>query len=114
MILYVYIYTPKFQSIEMDIKQLYQDPKFPASFAGKQRFFNALKSKRKKTKLKDVETALKSVDSYTLHKPVVKPQKYRRIYTKSINYLYQIDLCDLTKFEKENNGYRIQMDNYDN
>ena len=90
----------------MDIKQLYQDPKFPASFAGKQRFFNALKSKRKKTKLKDVETALKSVDSYTLHKPVVKPQKYRRIYTKSINYLYQIDLCDLTKFEKENNGYR--------
>ena len=90
----------------MNIKKLYQDPNFSASFAGKQRFFNAVKSKHKNTKLKTVENALKSVDSYTLHKPVRKPQKYRRIYTKGIKYLYQIDLVDMTKFEKKNSGYR--------
>ena len=90
----------------MDIKKLYQDPKFPASFAGKQRFFNAVKSKYKNAKLKTVEDTLKSIDSYTLHKPVTKPQKYRRIYTKGIKYLYQIDLVDMTKLEKKNNGYR--------
>ena len=90
----------------MDIKKLYQDPKFPALFAGKQRFFNAVKSKYKNAKLKTVEETLKSIDSYTLHKPVTKPQKYRRIYTKGIKYLYQIDLVDMTKLEKKNNGCR--------
>ena len=49
---------------------------------------------------------MKAVDSYTLHKPVKKPTLYRRIYTKGINYLYQIDLVDMTKFENQNDGYR--------
>ena len=88
----------------MNIKKLYQDPKFPASFAGKQQFFNAVKSKQKKAKFKSIENVLKSVDSYTLHKPVSKPSKYRRIYTKGIKYLYQIDLVDMTKLEKKNNA----------
>ena len=90
----------------MDIKKLYQDPQFPASFAGKHRFYNAVKSTHADTKFKSIENELKKVDSYTLHKPVVKPQKYRRIYTKGIKYLFQIDLVDMTKFEKKNNGYR--------
>ena len=90
----------------MDVKKLYQDPKFAASFAGKQRFYNAVKSKHKATKYKTIENVLKSVDSYTLHKPVTTPSKYRRIFTKRIKYLYQIDLVDMTKFERINNGYR--------
>ena len=90
----------------MDVKNLYQDPKFSASFAGKQTFYEAVKSKDRKAKFRTVENALKSVDSYTLHKPVRKPQKYRRIFTKGIKYLYQIDLVDMTKFEKKNSGYR--------
>ena len=90
----------------MDIKKEYQNPKFSASFTGKKRFYNAIKSKNKNVKYKAVENELKKVDSYTLHKPVTKPSKYRRIFTKGINYLYQIDLVDMTKFEKKNNGYR--------
>ena len=35
-----------------------------------------------------------------------KPKLYRRIYTKGINYQYQIDLIDMSKFEDENDGYR--------
>ena len=90
----------------MDIKKLYNDPKFPASFAGKNRFFKAVKAKKNNAKSKEVKRALKAVDSYTLHKPVRKPSLYRRIYTKGIKYLYQIDLVDMTKFEKENDGHR--------
>ena len=90
----------------MDIKKLYQDPKFAASFAGKHILYNAVKSKHKATKYKTIENVLKSVNSYTLHKPVTKPSKYRRIFTKRIKYLYQIDLVDMTKFERNNNGYR--------
>ena len=90
----------------MNFKQLYQDSKFPASFTGKLRFYDAVKSRNKKVNYKSVQNALKSIDSYTLHKPTVKPQKYRRIYTKRIKYLCQIDLVDMTKFQKQNSGYR--------
>ena len=90
----------------MDLKDLYNDPTFPASFSGKQRFYNALKSRDKKIKYKTVDNALRAINSYTLHKPVNKPKLFRRIYTKGINYLYQIDLVDMTKFENENDGYR--------
>lgn len=90
----------------MDIEKLYNNPAFSASFSGKKRFYDALKSKDKKLKFKTVSNKLKAVNSYTLHKPVNKPKLYRRIYTKGINYLYQIDLVDMTKFQDENDGYR--------
>ena len=57
----------------MDLKKLYNDPKFSASFTGKDRFSKAIKSRDRNIKTRDVLNALKSVDSYTLHKPVKKP-----------------------------------------
>lgn len=89
----------------MDLKKLYNDPKFSASFSGKHRFYKTLKSKNKKLKFQSVNNALKAINSYTLHKPVNKPKKYRRIFTKGIKYLFQIDLVDMSKFKNENDGY---------
>ena len=45
----------------MDIKKLYQNPKFPASFAGKQRFYNAVKSTHADAKFKSIEHELKKL-----------------------------------------------------
>ena len=90
----------------MDLKRLYNDAKFPASFAGKNRFTNAIQSRYPNVKANDVEKALRATDSYTLHKPTRRTPLYRRIYTKGINYLYQIDLVDMTKFANENDGYK--------
>ena len=90
----------------MDLKKLYTDPKFSGSFAGKHRFLKALKSRDRSITKADVEKALRSVDSYGLHRPVKRPQLFRRIYTKGINYLFQIDLIDMSKYENENDGYR--------
>ena len=90
----------------MDFKKLYTDSKFPGSFSGKNRFIKAIRSKDRSIKRRDVEKALRSIDSYTLHKPLKKPKLYRRIYTKGINYQFQIDLIDMSKFEDENDGYR--------
>ena len=56
----------------MDIKQLYNDSKFPGSFVGKKFFYQAYKSIKKDAKSNRVDNALKAVDSYTLHKPVKK------------------------------------------
>ena len=86
--------------------QSYRDPKFPASFAGQKRFYDALKQANSSESLKSVKKKLQAVDSYTLHKPVRKPKLYRRIFTKSVNYLYQCDLVDLSKYHQENDGYK--------
>ena len=92
----------------MDLKQLYEDPKFPGSFTGQNRFYKAQVQhlRHQSVSKADVKKKLKAVDSYTLHKPTRKPKLYRRIYTKGIDYLYQCDLVDLSSFHQENDGYK--------
>ena len=90
----------------MSWKKLYKDPNFPGSFGGKQQFYRHVKKLYPLIKFKDVEKFLISSDSYTLHKPVRAPRKYRRIYTKGIGYLYQVDLVDMSKFSHENKGFK--------
>lgn len=90
----------------MDLKQLYENPKFSASFAGQERFFRALQQDNQRVSRRAVNTKLKSIDSYTLHKPTRKPTLYRRVYTKRIKYLYQADLVDLSSLQNDNDGFK--------
>ena len=89
----------------MDLQKLYNDSKFSASFAGKRRFAKAVKAQHPSVTIKDVEKALTKNDSYTLHKPTRNPKLYRRIFTKGIGYLYQIDLVDMRAYASENDGF---------
>ena len=90
----------------MDLKKLYTDPKFSGSFSGKNRFLKALKSHDRSITKANVEKSIRSIDSYGLHRPLKRPKLFRRIYTKGIKYLFQIDLIDMSKYENENDGYR--------
>ena len=90
----------------MSLKELYEDPKFPASFAGQNRFYQARKQQTPSLRRSDVRKKLKAVDTYTLHKPTRKPKLYRRIQTKGINYLYQCDLVDMSAFHRKNDGFK--------
>ena len=90
----------------MDFKKLYTDSKFSGSFSGKNRFIKAIRSRDRSIKRTDIEKALRSIDSYSLPKPLKRTKLYRRIYSKGINYLFQIDLIDMSNFENENDGYR--------
>ena len=89
----------------MDLKRLYNDPSFSASFAGKNRFYKAARLTNQNVSKKSVEKSLKAIDSYTLHKPTQKSPLYRRVFTKGIGYLYEADLVDMSKFKNENDGY---------
>lgn len=92
--------------IMVNLKKLYRDPKFEGSLGGKERFFKAVKKQYPNIKRSTVYNYLKSDDTYTLHKPVVKPKKFRRVYTKGISYLYQIDLIDMSAHAKQNRGWK--------
>ena len=91
----------------MDFKKYFTDPSFSGSFLGVHSFYKALKAENPSVKKKDVENFLKTSDVYTLHKPINKPKQYRRVYTKGINYMYQIDLVDMSKYSRENNGFKF-------
>ena len=87
----------------MDFKSLYEDPRFYGSFTGKSRFSKQLENQQISSR--NVDKGLRKIDSYTLHKPVRKPLKYRRVYTKRIGYLFQIDLCDMQAMKDQNDGF---------
>ena len=91
------------------MKEFYQNPKFSGAFSGQQAFYRSLKDVGKKVTRKKVKEYLKSDDVYTLHKPVKRPRRYRRVYTKRIGYLYQADLIDVTKYGEENYGYKWML-----
>ncbi len=90
----------------MDLKKYYNDPKFNGSFGGKERFYRAVKAKHPNVSRKVVNKYLRGDDAFTLHVPVQKPRKFRRIYTKGIAYCYNLDLIDMTHLANENKGYK--------
>ena len=89
----------------MDLKKFYLDPKFPGSYSGANKFYQEVKNIHPKVTLKKVNEFLKSQDAYTLHKRTRKP-KFRRTLVFKPRDLWQIDLLDMQKYSKENDGYR--------
>ena len=76
-----------------DLASKYYDTKSHSSFSG----VNRLVKHTKKGK-KEVGKWLSLQDTYTLHRPVRKKFKRRRVITGSIGYHYQIDIVDLSKY----------------
>ena len=52
---------------------------------------------------------LKSQDVYTLHRPVKRKFRRRRVYAKHLNDVIQADLLDLQSIAKYNDGYRFVL-----
>ena len=94
----------------MDLKKYYTDPNFSGSFSGVNTFYEALKRIDPSVSKNEVKKFLKSVNAYTLHKPVLKrPKQFRRVYTKGIKYLYQMDMIDIPSLKSENDGYKYLL-----
>ena len=99
------LYSLSQHCLNMNLSQLYSDPKFPGSFGGVERFYREVKKKYPVTR-RQIKDFIKSQNTYNLHKQIRKPREYRRVYTHGINDLWQADLLDLQKFKDENKQYR--------
>ena len=75
------------------------------AISGAYKFYQEVKNIHPKVTLKKVNEFLKSQDAYTLHKRTRKP-KFRRTLVFKPRDLWQIDLLDMQKYSKENDGYR--------
>ena len=87
------------------LSKLYYDPAFPGGFRGEEAFYQEAKLKSPDLTRSQVSNFLRKQEPYTLHRRIVKPKTYRRVYTKGINYLWQGDLLDFQSRSGENDGF---------
>lgn len=92
--------------MEKLLEKLYYALKKGGSLASLDALFHAAKKKNKKiTKKKDKEW-LRGQRVYALHRPAVKNFRRNRVYAKSIDSLWELDLIDLQSLKKFNKNYR--------
>ena len=59
--------------------------------------------------MKDVEEWLKLQLAYTLHRPIHLNFKTRPVVVHQIDEQWEIDLVDMSKLSKHNNGFKFIM-----
>ena len=91
------------------LKKLYYDLKNPAAYAKKSKLLQEAKKHDSNISIKDVEEWLKSQLAYTLHKPVRFNFKTRPVVVHQTDEQWHIDLVDLSKFLKRNDGFKFFM-----
>ena len=86
------------------INELYFNPKFPASLLSLQKFYREAKNGIKDLTFRDIVASSKQSETYTMHKSARKKFRRERIYTNSIDYLWEIDLVDVSRLKEYNDG----------
>lgn len=79
------------------MEQLYYAADQPGSFGSARNL-----ARYSKTRIENAEKWLRSQDAFTLHGRVRRKFRRRKTFVVAINYLYQIDLVDVSKIEMYN------------
>jgi len=82
---------------------LYNDLASSTGLASVKRLYEVVKDKQKALEY------LKTQDSYTLHKPVVRKFRRRKYTVKGLNDLVQMDLADLSSLSRWNGGIKYLL-----
>ena len=89
------------------LKNIYYDPEHPASFAGPQKLYKAVKADGKyEIGLQRIRKFLHNQEAYSLHKPVRRRFQRNHVVSAGKNDLWMADLIDMVKFADVNEGYK--------
>jgi hypothetical protein len=88
------------------LEKLYYTIEQGGSLASLDALYHAAKKKNKKITKKEVKEWLRSQRVYGLHRPVIRNFRRNRVYAKSIDSLWELDLIDLQSLKKYNKNYR--------
>ena len=90
--------------------ELYQNYKSNTGFSNINTLYNAAKNKIPDITRDHVKAFLKTQDSYTLHKITNKRFKYyRKVLSPRPKSIISLDIIDMPKLVKENDGYRYLL-----
>ena len=94
--------------MEEKIKEEYYNPK--TGFWDAKKIYQKLKERGEKVTLKDVKRVIGKQELTQIFKPIPRyKQQYRTIHAPKVRFQYQVDLLDLTKYQKFNRGYKWLM-----
>ena len=92
------------------LNDLYSNLKFPSAFSGLNTLLTQAKKYFTNIKIEDIKKFLQSQDSYTLHKLTRKRFKqYRKVLVAKPKIIISLDLIDMNKLSRYNNGYKYSM-----
>jgi len=92
--------------MEKTLENLYYKLNQEGSLGSVDSLFYAAKKKNSKVTRKAVQEWLRAQRVYSLHRPVTKNFRRNRVFAKSIDYLWEIDLIDLQSLKKYNNNFK--------
>jgi hypothetical protein len=91
------------------LEENYLNASLPGSLSGLQSFYRALKSRGIKISRSRVKDWLMAEETYTLHKPARKKFIRNKVIAQGIDDLWQMDLVDMSKFSKFNEGFKFLL-----
>ena len=89
--------------------ELYYDPSFPVSFSSLGKFYKEARKVIKHLSKHDLKKWSIKSNTYTIHKSARKKFHRERMYTSRIDYLWEIDLVDVSRLKEFNDGYTFLL-----
>ena len=84
---------------------IFFDPSHSASFSGPQKLYDAAVKQDSTVTLNAVKSWLSGEETYTFHKPSRKKFKRNKVIVRTIDQQWDVDLMDMMKISKYNDGY---------
>ena len=97
------------KQVDQLLSRLSYNPKSSVAFSGAHRLYLAAKQKKKNVTPQKVREWLEKQTSYTLHKPIQRRFRRRRVIVAGIDHQWQADLADVSSLQKQNNGFRYLL-----
>ena len=89
--------------IEQELRDLYYNPE--TGFQSAERLYQKAKEEGLKVSRKKVGEWLKTQDTFTMFKPIVRKHKFRKTFVRDLGDQLQMDLVDMKKYKNKNKGY---------
>ena len=89
--------------IEQELRDLYYNPE--TGFQSAERLYKKAKEEKINVSRKIVREWLKTQETYSRFKRIVRKHKFRKTFIKDLGDQLQMDLVDMKKYSKENKGY---------
>ncbi len=86
--------------IEQKLRDIYYDPS--TGFQSAERLYQKAKDDGLSVSRRIVKEWLKTQDTYTRHKPIVRKHKFQRTFVKDLADQIQMDLVDMGKYKNQN------------
>ena len=89
--------------IEQELRDIYYNPE--TGYQSAERLYQKAREEGINVSRKIVKEWLKTQETYTKFKRIVRRHKYRRTFVKDLGEELQMDLVDMKKYSRENKGY---------